>query len=156
MTRWCTLTVTLFALIALDRATKIIMVSWSAERRPLLFPGLLELTSHENYGIIANIPLPGAFILIVTAIAIVILSVGILRAMRRNAFFTALPLVVILAGAIGNLWDRIAQGYVYDWLLLFGRSAVNIADGCIVVGLVWYLAQETQRNRPVDDSVKSA
>ena len=55
--------------------------------------------------------------------------------------------VLILAGAIGNIWDRLTLGYVVDfidWYVAWGGQiyhwpAFNVADACIstaVVGLL--------------------
>jgi len=53
-------------------------------------------------------------------------------------------LVIILAGAAGNIWDRIQLGYVVDfiqWYVVFDGKAwywptFNIADACISVAVV--------------------
>lgn len=50
-----------------------------------------------------------------------------------------LGLVLVLGGAIGNLIDRIAQGYVVDFFLLYydrwSFPAFNVADSAITVGV---------------------
>jgi signal peptidase II len=49
-----------------------------------------------------------------------------------------LALALIMGGALGNLWDRIAIGEVVDFLLFhWGRwsfPAFNVADSAISVG----------------------
>lgn len=51
---------------------------------------------------------------------------------------TGIGLALILGGAIGNLWDRLATGHVTDFLLFYiGQyqwPAFNLADSAIVVG----------------------
>lgn len=46
--------------------------------------------------------------------------------------------VLILSGAIGNLWDRIMQGKVVDFLLFYYKEwyfpAFNVADSLITIG----------------------
>ena len=59
---------------------------------------------------------------------------------RRQKFFTLLPLVLVLAGAIGNTWDRIRYGYVIDFIHFhvqdhFSWPVFNIADVLIAVGV---------------------
>jgi signal peptidase II len=61
----------------------------------------------------------------------------------ESSFFK-LPLALILAGAIGNVIDRIRLGYVVDFLSfdnLFGYSfpAFNVADICVVAGSIGLL-----------------
>ncbi|WP_018294044.1 signal peptidase II [Mariprofundus ferrooxydans] len=66
---------------------------------------------------------------------------------RHHSGITSWLLVMILAGAAGNIWDRIQLGYVVDfidWYLRIGGSeyhwpAFNIADACISVAVVLLL-----------------
>jgi lipoprotein signal peptidase len=50
--------------------------------------------------------------------------------MRAGIFF------LILLGAASNLVDRAFYGATIDYLIFFNRSAVNIADGMIIAGLL--------------------
>jgi signal peptidase II len=51
---------------------------------------------------------------------------------------TGIGLALILGGALGNLWDRLLNGRVVDFLLFYiGQyqwPAFNVADSAIVVG----------------------
>ncbi len=80
-----------------------------------------------------------------TGIAI-IASVWIIMLLRKHATQTlfALALSLILGGALGNLIDRIAYGYVVDFLSFHWDShyfpAFNLADSAISCGaalLIW-------------------
>lgn len=132
---------TLLILVGLDRLTKLIMIVRSAKSGPSLFPGVFELVDHRNFGILANLPLPLPAIIVVTGVVMVMIGVAMYRADRRKEAREITALTLVLAGAVGNLWDRIQWGFVFDWMLLFGRSAINIADICIAIGLFWYLAE---------------
>ncbi|GAB3036001.1 MULTISPECIES: signal peptidase II [Oleiagrimonas] len=77
-----------------------------------------------------------------TGLALVIsavLAVWMARTPRRD-WRTALPLALIIGGALGNLIDRLHAGQVTDFVLLyFGRwayPAFNLADSSIFVGAV--------------------
>jgi signal peptidase II len=67
----------------------------------------------------------------------------------RNAFrvTTALNLsmALVAGGAIGNLVDRLSQGYVVDFILFhidqWYYPAFNIADACITIGLILFLIE---------------
>ncbi|KGI77931.1 signal peptidase II [Oleiagrimonas soli] len=67
------------------------------------------------------------------------LAVWMARTPRRD-WRTALPLALIIGGALGNLVDRLHAGQVTDFVLLyFGRwayPAFNLADSSIFVGAV--------------------
>ena len=56
---------------------------------------------------------------------------------------------MIAGGAIGNLIDRLNQGYVVDFILFhigqWHYPAFNVADSCITIGLILFLT-ETYRS----------
>ncbi len=139
------------AIFILDRVTKTILqsvpVDWSGMPR-----NIVTLVSHRNFGIIANFPLPLAVTVAVTAFIIVLVLGAAWTAIKDDKPGQAAALGVLLGGAIGNLFDRVAQGYVFDWILLFGRSAINIADIAIVLGALWYfLLRRTDDRREIAD-----
>ncbi|ATX80459.1 signal peptidase II [Mariprofundus aestuarium] len=66
---------------------------------------------------------------------------------RRRAGITSWLLVLILAGAVGNIWDRMQLGYVVDFIDWYVRSggqeyhwpAFNVADACIFISVALLL-----------------
>jgi signal peptidase II len=52
---------------------------------------------------------------------------------RTHAFAWSL----IAGGALGNLVDRLAYGYVIDYLDFHIWPVFNLADACICVGVAW-------------------
>ena len=56
----------------------------------------------------------------------------------RPLTMTGIALSLILGGAVGNLWDRLASGRVVDFLLFYVKQyqwpVFNMADSAIVVG----------------------
>ena len=83
----------------------------------------------------------GFFIAIALA-AIVVISVLLARHAGEKLF--CLSLALILGGAIGNVIDRIAFGYVVDFLDFYVAGwhwpAFNLADSAISVGAVLMVA----------------
>ncbi len=53
----------------------------------------------------------------------------------------------MVAGAIGNVADRILCGYVVDFIHLSHWPVFNVADACVVVGLI-ALGLSRSRARP--------
>ena len=76
---------------------------------------------------------------IVTLINIVILMTMIVfMIVNRHQIKKYFPVIVIIAGAIGNLIDRLFRGYVIDFIdiRLFDFPNFNIADILIVFGSI--------------------
>lgn len=139
MSRWFSASGLFIALVTLDRLTKAYFENRLAESRPVLLPGLFELVDHKNFGIIANIPIPRLIIILISLIVMGFVIAGLVQAIKKQKTAELIALTLILAGATGNLWDRIQWGYVFDWLLLFGMSAINLADIAIGLGLILLL-----------------
>ncbi|HBR99056.1 MAG TPA: signal peptidase II [Gammaproteobacteria bacterium] len=78
------------------------------------------------------------------AFAVSIFLIGWLIRLERREKWLALALSLILGGAIGNLIDRVAYGYVVDFVQWyydrFYWPAFNIADAAITVGTVLLLS----------------
>jgi len=83
------------------------------------------------------------FFVAIALIAIVVIVVLLARYAGEKLF--SLSLALILGGALGNVVDRIALGYVVDFLdfHLAGRHwpAFNVADSAISVGAVLMVAE---------------
>lgn len=71
---------------------------------------------------------------------------------RETLLATALSLV--LGGAVGNLIDRVAYGYVIDFLDVYYQDwhwpAFNIADSAICVGVALMLLENLAGGKPAD------
>jgi signal peptidase II len=78
----------------------------------------------------------------VISIVVVVWIVRLLRQHAQQTFF-CFALALILGGAVGNLIDRVAYGYVVDFLDFYWASyhfaTFNVADSAISVGAVLLL-----------------
>ena len=140
--------VTHFALallvVLLDRWTKhVVAVKISMYSHIQIIPGFFRLTHTENTGaafsLFADSPAhwKTAMLIGFSAVAMVIVSI-LLWKQSRPLTSTGIALSLILGGAVGNLWDRVANGRVVDFLLFYVKQyqwpVFNLADSCIVVG----------------------
>jgi len=70
-------------------------------------------------------------------VAMIVVSILLWR-QSHALTMTGIALSLILGGAIGNLWDRVASGRVVDFLLFYIKQyewpVFNLADSAIVVG----------------------
>jgi signal peptidase II len=130
--------------LGLDRVTKLLVeryVSSSASYR--IVPGLFDIVHWENRGMAFGVFDDSesqwrTLLLIALSIAAVIwVSVMLWRAKRLDALL-CWAFGLILAGAAGNLFDRVVSGRVTDFLLFYiGRHqwpAFNVADSALVIG----------------------
>lgn len=127
------------ALVVADQLTKIWAVTQLhyANRVIPVIDGVFEFHYAENPGVAFSM-LEGQrwiFIPITLIIGGFILAMMLRSPLRRYPLFN-ITCVLILSGAIGNLIDRIAYGYVIDFLYfrLIDFPIFNFADCCVVVG----------------------
>ena len=68
-----------------------------------------------------------------------------LARLKQHETLLAVALALVLGGAIGNLIDRLAYGYVIDFLDVYYQTwhwpAFNIADSAITLGVVLMLLE---------------
>lgn len=133
-----------FALLMIDQATKTIVsqiLDFHIIKR--IIPGFLNLTHIRNKGAIF-----GFFSQSESSLVFIFLTLASLAALGLViSYFLRTPaserllkisLALILAGALGNMIDRIFRGYVIDFLDFYIERwhwpSFNVADLCISVG----------------------
>jgi signal peptidase II len=124
--------------VALDQATKQLAVA-NIDRgdHVNVFFGL-DLTNTRNTGVAFG-AFEGAGLVVAILIGI---SLGLLVGyflLHRDMPLLWLPVGLLLGGALGNLADRARDGAVIDFIDPVGWPAFNLADACIVVGVVMLL-----------------
>ena len=91
-------------------------------------------------------------------LAVIISTVMVvwLSRLKSHETLLAVALSLVLGGAIGNLIDRLAYGYVIDFLDVYYQSrhwpAFNIADSAITLGVVLMLAESFGLGKSEDAS----
>ena len=120
-----------FGLTALDQLVKML----TAHSTAVLIPGVIRLNYTENTGFSLGLFEGATVVALILSLAILIALLVILLRLPRSHILR-LPLLVICAGALGNLIDRIFLGYVRDMFdLLFIRFYVfNLADMYVTLG----------------------
>ena len=128
--------------VAIDQVTKYLVLDLL---KPIgtveIIPGLLNFSYVENrgaaFGMLQNMT---TILSVVTAISCLII-LYLLFAYRNHDFLSYAACVLIAAGGIGNLVDRILRGFVVDFISVsFFPPVFNFADCCVTVGVVFALA----------------
>jgi signal peptidase II len=144
------------AVVVLDRVTKwAIVQTITLDDAINVIPGLFRLTHLENTGaafsLFADSTSPFKSMLLIAFSLGALCVVSFLLWKERAIFNTGtLALSLILGGAVGNLWDRLADGKVTDFLDFYigihHWPPFNIADSAIVVGALLLLMRMLRTN----------
>lgn len=129
--------------LAIDQYTKDFFIHFLLYKPGLMYHvnDILEFVFHWNYGISfglfseysahSNI----AFLCINCFIVIYLIYI----AYTTKTYLQFMGLVVIISGAIGNLFDRVFKGAVFDFIYVHydyhGFPAFNVADLAINIGV---------------------
>ena len=130
--------------VILDRWSKRLVATRIAMYRHIqVIPGFFQITHTENTGaafsLFADSPShwKTAMLIGFSIVAMIVVS-ALLWKQSRRLTMTGIALSLILGGAVGNLWDRVASGRVVDFLLFYIKRyqwpVFNLADSAIVVG----------------------
>jgi signal peptidase II len=133
------------AVVVLDQIVKaIIRREIELNQSVTVIPGFFDLTRVHNTGTAFGFMNATDFPFKTVILACV--AIGALAALAMyaatlpaNQWLARIGLALILGGAAGNLIDRIAEGYVVDFVDLYWSGwhfwAFNVADASITVGV---------------------
>jgi signal peptidase II len=168
-TRFAFLTLAVAALvILLDRLSKV----WVLNNIPLynevapipaLYPYFSFLHS-SNTGVAFGLFQGGSFIFtIIAGVAVIAIAIYTFRSGTQSVLMSV-SLGMMLGGAAGNLWDRLAYGAVVDFIKVQASDSLvwpmfNLADSAIFVGtglLIIYFFLDERRIRQEEKSANKA
>ena len=147
---------TLF-LVGCDHATKF-AAEGLAPRGPIdVVPGVLELRYSRNddtaFSLLHRFGAPMASAAVfLTAVSIAVLAFVLVMWWRRRHDSTRalhMGFALVVAGAVGNVFDRMTHGYVVDFIHVHYWPIFNVADVAIVAGaiLLALVAQSRSQSR---------
>jgi signal peptidase II len=144
---------------ALDRWSK-----WLVEMRigpadtKIVIPGFFNIVRSENPGVAFGIFAGQAgrsrtpLLIAISILAVAILAAMLWRIERKDGYTTT-GLALIFGGALGNVFDRIRDGAVTDFLDFYAASwhwyTFNIADASICIGAGLLIVSMLLSNRHV-------
>ncbi len=159
--------------LTLDLGTKYLITSWLPPLgESVVVSGWLSLThqTHRNQGALFGVfsdhgnTANYVFAAVSGLVAVVIIGWGLQRKTAGDRIMN-LSLGLILGGAVGNLYDRIAFDGVRDWIWAYYTRAdgsrlswpiFNIADSCLVCGACLLLLQAFVHRPPLKPTEQPA
>lgn len=129
----------------LDRITKNIVkthvTAWETLR---IIPGFFNIVHAENpgvaFGLLADSPSAwrNVFLIGLSVTVLVFISTLLWRGRGPENWLLRVGLALVLGGALGNLYDRVVNGTVTDFVEVYAGQhyfpAFNVADSAISVG----------------------
>jgi signal peptidase II len=138
----------LFAAAA-DQITKLLIFGHDCA----VIPGLFKFASVENHGMVWGLAngVSGLMIVvsIVTAAVIAVMIWLLVKYRKVMGAPIAIALAAVIGGAIGNLIDRVALGYVRDFICtefidfpVFNTADIFVTLGAIALGVLIILTKK--------------
>ena len=127
--------IVVLTILSLDQLTKFLVSrNLFLNQSSSVIKGIFYLTLIHNRGAAFGILKNQAPLFISTSLFAIILM--FLNLKNNNKRFYRFSLSLILAGALGNLIDRLFLGYVIDFLDFRIWPVFNIADSAITIGAI--------------------
>lgn len=105
-----------------------------------VIPGILSLTYIRNDGAAWSM-LAGQqwFFLVISVAALLVMGWFLIR--YRHNWQYEFGLAFMIAGTLGNFYDRIVNGFVVDMFQLdfINFPIFNFADSCLTIGVIWIM-----------------
>ena len=134
--------------IALDQASKLLVLAYLYEDEVAIIKNVLHFTYVENRGMAFGLLADHRWIfLLASVIGIALVALYLVKFTKRP--LSRVALAMIIGGGIGNMIDRVRLGFVVDFIDFcafdFWMWVFNIADAFVCVGgalLILYLVVE--------------
>ena len=125
--------------VVADQLTKLFTVKHLALHESAdVIPGIFRFTYIQNRGAAFGMLDEHRWVfMIISTVAIVALLIYLFKFAPRNILLNV-GLSLVIGGGIGNMIDRVALGYVVDFLDFYAFDfwvwVFNVADACVCVG----------------------
>lgn len=134
----------LLGIFIADRLTKLWALEWLAPRSGLPLLAFFHLTYVENTGAAFGIGHSRNRFFVFLTLALLGTLFFLRRRWPRHDRWLESGFLLVAGGALGNLYDRLAYGFVVDFLDFRVWPVFNVADSCVTVGaccLAWGLSR---------------
>ncbi|MEG1428456.1 MAG: signal peptidase II [Hydrogenoanaerobacterium sp.] len=154
--------ISVLILIGIDSAIKqwALLVLTKVDTIPII-ENVLHLTYVENRGAAFGIMQDKKWFLLILTSIIAIGAIILLISNKLKSRLAVASVALIVAGGIGNLIDRIARGFVVDYIdfRLINFAVFNFADCCVVIGTsllaIYILFIDGKKNPAIMDELSA-
>ena len=128
------------AVVLLDQGSKLLVVKYLKEIGDYpLIEGVFHFTYVENRGAAFGMLADNRWVfMIFSSVAVILIAVVLIIYRKSIKPMLGITLAAICGGGIGNMIDRVANGFVVDFLNfeLIDFAVFNVADSFITVGAI--------------------
>jgi len=124
----------ILGVVAADRFTKLWALKSLEPRGEIPFCRFFSLTYVENTGVAFGMFRGRNSPLILISVLLVAGLLWWRRSVPPAHRLTHASILLVVGGALGNLYDRVAYGFVVDFFDFKVWPVFNVADSCITVG----------------------
>ncbi len=142
---------TALAVVILDQVSKF-LIRANQDILPIPEEGFFRINYVTNVGGVFGILGNQAFLLTLTAIVGIAAILIYMRYPHFKSMLVRIALGLLLGGAVGNLIDRLAFGWVVDFIDIGAWPVFNLADSAITVGvilMIYYLLFPARRRESI-------
>ncbi|MBR3894275.1 MAG: signal peptidase II [Clostridia bacterium] len=144
-------------IVALDQLTKAFAVIYlEGEASFPLWQDVLHFTYARNEGAAFGMLSDQRWVFMIFSTVAILVLLGVLFFRAPKSRYVQITLAMVAAGGIGNMIDRIALGYVIDFIdfTLIDFAIFNVADSFVTVGafmlmgyLIWDIIHEAKTEK---------
>ena len=148
-----------FSIVLVDQYSKFLVVEQLNVSDRFILNTYLDLTRLHNTGAAFSMFASDSGwqrwpLILVSAGVGTILIGWLVRNASKSPVLQNTAFAMIAGGAIGNLIDRLNQGYVVDFILFhigqWHYPEFNVADACITIGLILFLIETYRSSKQVE------
>lgn len=129
--------------IVLDQCAKYLIQSY-VQQEIVLIPRILSLTHLMNTG--ASFGIFRGMNAFLTVLGLLVIAF-LFYYLSKHPSERHVPFALVIGGAISNVFDRIARGFVIDFIQIPFWPSFNIADSAITIGVIAIIMYSLQTKK---------
>lgn len=128
--------------VVTDQLFKYFVLKKLHDSEVFFIDNFLSLTLVKNYYLSYGIKLHKVAIIVLMFCIVFILLWLLIRSYKKRDLALVVIQMLIIAGALSNLIDRVTRGFVIDYIHVQFWTVFNLADVMIVFGIVSWILYE--------------